>query len=86
MQPFGGLGLTLAIMDADSLADALIFVINDRKSETLLQKWSDARRAVFNTIVDPVASANKKRCHNVDPKSPFTDPFFRAIKEDAKEF
>ncbi|OOQ86326.1 hypothetical protein PEBR_21904 [Penicillium brasilianum] len=83
--PWGGLGLTTGILDVDSLADALGYVINDGMSESVLQAWSDARLDVFNNIVSPIASQNFRRCYEVDPETPFVDPFFRMLHEGSYE-
>lgn len=76
IQPWGGLGLSTGLLDADSLADALGYVIRQGMPRSLLQQWADARRHVFRDLVSPVSSANKSRCHETDPDNPTTDPFF----------
>ncbi|KFY16144.1 hypothetical protein V491_05431 [Pseudogymnoascus sp. VKM F-3775] len=83
--PWGGLGLTTGILDADSLADALGFVINNGKPEAVLQAWSDARIDVFKNIVSPTATKNLLRCYEADPENPLLDPFFKMIHENSEE-
>ncbi|KAH8703175.1 hypothetical protein BGW36DRAFT_261156, partial [Talaromyces proteolyticus] len=77
--PWGGLGLTTGILDADSLADAFEYVINQGRGEEILQAWSNARLDVFKEIVSPTATRNLLRCHEVDPSNPFSDQLFRMI-------
>ena len=79
LQPWGGLGLTTGLLDADSLADALELIMLKGEDISLLAAWSDARRRAFETIVSPMSSRNKARCHEVDPNEPTTDPFFKVL-------
>ena len=79
LQPWGGLGLTTGLLDADSLAEALKLVMVEGKPMSLLTAWSDARRHAFETIVSPMSSRNKLRCHEVNPDEPTMDPFFRIL-------
>ncbi|RDL41315.1 Uncharacterized protein BP5553_01294 [Venustampulla echinocandica] len=79
--PWGGLGLTTGLLDADSLADALNFVINDGKPLSILRSWADARHAVFKDFINPVSTANKLRCHDTNPDDPKSDPFLKAVME-----
>ena len=78
MQPFGALGLTTGLLDADALSDALNLIINEKKSIDLLTAYSDERLRVFQTFVDPLSSQNKLRCAN-DPETATEDCFVRAL-------
>lgn len=86
MQPWGGLGLTTGLLDAESLADALDFVINHDKPLSVLQTWSDSRRKAFSTVTNPISTKNKQRCSDQDPDTAAQeDPFLRAIVEQDEE-
>lgn len=73
------MGLTTGLLDADSLADTLEYVLVEGKPPLVMQAWADARREVFTSIVDPVSSANRLRCHDTDRDNPTSDPFFRML-------
>ncbi|KAL6233732.1 hypothetical protein BDW75DRAFT_251828 [Aspergillus navahoensis] len=76
--PFGALGLTTGLLDADALADALDMIINEKKSIDLLDIYSDERRRVFQNFVDPMSSQNKLRCAN-EPETATEDWLLRAM-------
>ncbi|KAK5088287.1 hypothetical protein LTR05_002504 [Lithohypha guttulata] len=77
--PWGGLGLTTGILDADSLGDAFDMVLNEGKSQDVLEIWAKARHAVWKNIVDPISTNNQLRCHNIDPDRPKEDHFFKVL-------
>ncbi|OAP60540.1 hypothetical protein AYL99_05542 [Fonsecaea erecta] len=79
--PWGGLGLSTGLLDADSLADALTYVLGQGISDSILRRWADARRDVFLKLVNPISSANKLRCHDTDPDDPDSDPFFQMLRK-----
>ncbi|KAJ9638101.1 hypothetical protein H2204_004412 [Knufia peltigerae] len=82
--PFGGMGLTGGILDAGALADVLVAVINERKSEALLDRYSDLRRKVFLEVVDPRSQANVRRISETDPDTVGqTDPFLKMLNDPA---
>ncbi|KAL1884609.1 hypothetical protein Plec18167_002199 [Paecilomyces lecythidis] len=87
--PFGALGLTSGLLDADALADTLDLIINEGKPMDLLDVYSDARRKAFQTFVDPVSTQNKLRCAN-DPETATEDWFLRSMinpnPEESEEF
>jgi len=61
-------------------------VINHGRPLSVLQKWADARHTAFKDVVDPVSTANKKRCHDTDPEAPTSDPFLKLlIEKDVEE-
>ncbi|CRG87549.1 3-(3-hydroxy-phenyl)propionate/3-hydroxycinnamic acid hydroxylase [Talaromyces islandicus] len=76
--PFGALGLTTGLLDADALADALDLIINEDKPVDILDLYSDERTRVFQTFVDPMSSHNMLRCAN-DPETATQDWFLRAL-------
>ncbi|KAF2465089.1 putative monooxygenase, partial [Lindgomyces ingoldianus] len=78
--PFGGLGLTGGLLDAGALGDALIAVIKDGMSESILEKYDEIRRSVFKNVIDPTSQANLRRLCESDAETVReTDPFFRNI-------
>ncbi|OGM47706.1 hypothetical protein ABOM_004305 [Aspergillus bombycis] len=76
--PFGALGLTTGLLDADALADTLDLIINENNPMDLLDIYSDERRRVFQTFVDPISSQNKLRCAS-DSDDAMNDWFIRAV-------
>lgn len=72
------MGLCTGIIDADAVSDTLELIINDGKHLSLLDIYSDKRRRVFQTFVDPVSAQNKLRCAN-DPETAAEDWFIRAV-------
>ncbi|KAE8382503.1 FAD/NAD(P)-binding domain-containing protein [Aspergillus bertholletiae] len=76
--PFGALGLTTGLLDADAAADALDLIINEKKPMDLLDLYSDERRRAFQTFVDPLSTQNKLRCAS-DPDTVGNDWFLRGL-------
>ncbi|KAF7623099.1 hypothetical protein F9C07_2286497 [Aspergillus flavus] len=60
--PMGAMGLTTGLIDSEALADALELIIHDGKPISILDTYSDERRRVFQTFVDPTSTQNKLRC------------------------
>ncbi|KAJ5594662.1 FAD/NAD(P)-binding domain-containing protein [Penicillium hispanicum] len=79
------LGLTTGLLDADALPDALEFIINDKKPMKILDIYSDERRKVFQTFVDPVSTWNKLRMAN-DPETAHEAWMLRAASNPSPEF
>ena len=79
-KPFGAMGLCTGLIDADALSDALELIIKEGKPLTLLDFYSDERRKVFQTFVDPISSQNKLRCAN-DPETAMEGWFLRAVSK-----
>ncbi|MBX5459843.1 MAG: FAD-dependent monooxygenase [Steroidobacteraceae bacterium] len=67
INPIGGLGLTGGLLDALSLADALIAVIEGRRREHVLDAWAQERRRVFLEVTAPTAKENRRRLSERDP-------------------
>lgn len=61
------MGLCTGLIDADALSDALELIIKERKSLALPDFYSDERRRVSKTFIDPISSQNKLRCAD-DPE------------------
>lgn len=62
------------MLDADAAAEALIMIINEGKSDSILDVYSDERRKVFQFFVDPTSTYNKLRVH--------TNPVETAVQDD----
>jgi 3-(3-hydroxy-phenyl)propionate hydroxylase/6-hydroxy-3-succinoylpyridine 3-monooxygenase len=58
--PTGGLGLTSGLMDCFALFPALTAVICEAADPSLLDQYSDTRKAIFLNRVSPQAIANKR--------------------------
>jgi 2-polyprenyl-6-methoxyphenol hydroxylase-like FAD-dependent oxidoreductase len=67
VNPIGGLGLTGGLIDAVSLGDALIAVIERRRREDVLDSWAGERRRVHLEITIPTAQENRRRVSERDP-------------------
>ena len=71
--PFGGLGLTSGLLDADLLGDALPAVIKDAASDDLLDRYAEERQRVFREITGPTAAENLRRVKETDPEKKRAD-------------
>ncbi|MFN3349531.1 FAD-dependent oxidoreductase [Pseudorhodoplanes sp.] len=65
--PYGGLGLTSGLLDADLLGDALPAVILREADDDLLDRYAAERRRVFVEVTGPTAAENKRRLKETDP-------------------
>ncbi|KAM5344609.1 hypothetical protein ACJ41O_013144 [Fusarium nematophilum] len=82
--PIGAMGLTSGILDADALADTLLMIFSEQQPVSLLQTYSDERRKVFQTFVDPTTTHNKLRIQR-SADSAYEDWFMRAMKNPSPE-
>ncbi|KAF3406990.1 Para-nitrophenol 4-monooxygenase [Talaromyces pinophilus] len=82
--PWGALGLTTGLLDADALADTLEMIINENGPLELLSLYSDERRRVFQTFVDPTSTQNLLRCAS-DPAFAKEDWLVRAVVNDTTD-
>lgn len=81
--PYGGLGLTSGLLDADLLGDALSAVIKREASDDLLDRYAGERRRVFREVTGPTAAENKRRLKETDPEKKRTDnERFRRLRDD----
>ena len=78
------MGLCTGLIDADALSDTLELIIKEGKPLSLLDFYSDERRRVFQTFVDPISSQNKLRCAS-DPETAMEDWFLRAVSKASRE-
>lgn len=66
INPIGGLGLTGGLLDALSLSDALLAVIEGRRRPDVLDAWARERRRVFLEVTAPMAKENRRRISERD--------------------
>ena len=89
------MGLNTGLLDADALAEALVMIINESRSDELLTLYSDERRKVFQYFVDPTTTANRCRLHAFSTKDAVLDdyyfreianPTFETLRKGAKPY
>ncbi|GME22114.1 FAD binding domain containing protein [Neofusicoccum parvum] len=84
--PFGGLGLTGGIVDVGGLYDCLAGIHDGRADESILDVYSDVRRAKWTDIIDVVSSENIRRLFGQDPeRAAETDEFIKLINVAEKD-
>ncbi|KAJ5936837.1 hypothetical protein N7466_003287 [Penicillium verhagenii] len=83
--PYGAMGLNTGLLDGDALAEALIMVLNEGRSDDILTSYSDARREVFQYFVDPVTTANKLRLHLPSETAAEDDSYLRSLQSPTLE-
>ena len=71
--PFGGLGLTSGLLDANLLGDALPAVIKRAAADDLLDRYAQERQRVFREVTGPTAAENKRRLQESDPEKKRAD-------------
>lgn len=85
LQPYGAMGLNTGLLDGDALAEALIMVLNEGRSDKILTSYSDARRKVFRYFVDPTTTANKLRLHLASETAAEDDDYLRFLQNPTAE-
>lgn len=79
--PFGGLGLTGGIIDVGGLFDCLAGLYEGKADTSILDKYSEVRRAKYNGIVNPISCENIVRLFGQDPERALeTDEFLKLCK------
>ncbi len=68
VNPIGGLGLTGGMLDAVPLAEALVAVIEGRRSERVLDAYAAERRRIYLEVTSPTAQENRRRASESDPE------------------
>jgi len=69
-------------LDAGALSDALIGVLNQNLSETVLDSYAEKRKKVFVDVVNPMSQANVRRLFESDPDTAHeTDPFLKMVND-----
>lgn len=67
------------ILDAEALAEALIMVLDEGRSDAVLDVYSDERRKVFQYFVDPTSTHNKLRLQYVPADTAAQDDWYMRI-------
>lgn len=81
--PYGGLGLTSGLLDADLLGDALPAVIKRAADDDLLDRYAQERQRVFREVTGPTAAENKRRLKETDPEKKRADnERFEKLRDD----
>lgn len=80
----GAMGASTGLLDADALAEALIMIIYDGAPISILEKYSDERRKVFQMFVDPTTKYNKLRLQ-CESKDAAKDWFIKSMKDPSPE-
>lgn len=70
------------MLDADAAAEALIMVLKEGRSPSILEVYSDERRKVFQNFVDPTSTANKLRVHSNSVETAAQDDWFFRMMAD----
>ncbi|VUC37781.1 unnamed protein product [Clonostachys rosea] len=84
--PFGGLGLVGGIADVGCLCDALDAMNKGLTDDSILDEYSRVRREKYQTIVDPMSTANFKRLWEKEPDKAFAeDEFFKVLEKANKD-
>ncbi|OQD75155.1 hypothetical protein PENDEC_c008G06852 [Penicillium decumbens] len=78
--PFGGLGLTGGIVDVGNLFDALIGIHKGLADDSILDKYAEVRKRMWEEIIDPMSRENFRRLHGQNPDNAReNDEFFQAL-------
>lgn len=80
------MGLNSGILDVDALAPALTMILDESKPLSILDIYSDERRKIWQSFVDPTTTNNKLRvqCNEQDDAAR-DDWYFRALQNPSKE-
>lgn len=65
--PWGGMGLTGGIVDVGGLAECLEGIQQGLADDTILDKYDEVRRDIYNNVINPVSSSNFLRVSSQDP-------------------
>ena len=70
------------MLDAGALADALIATMCQGYAETVLDRYAERRKKVFQDLVDPTSQANVRRIFENDPDTVGeTDPLLKMLRD-----
>jgi 2-polyprenyl-6-methoxyphenol hydroxylase-like FAD-dependent oxidoreductase len=74
----GGLGLTGGIADVGSLFDCLHGIHKGLADDSILDKYADIRRKIYEEVINPSSRENFKRLHDQDADTAGqNDPLFQ---------
>lgn len=75
------MGLTGGIVDIGGLYDCLAGIYEDKADTSILDKYSEIRRAKYNDVVNPISTENLLRLFDQDPdKALENDEFLKMCK------
>ncbi|USP74122.1 FAD/NAD(P)-binding domain-containing protein [Curvularia clavata] len=69
----GGMGLTGGIADVGGLYDCLLGIHTGRTTPAILDSYDEIRREKWNTVVNPISSANIRRMFDQNPDTALED-------------
>ena len=79
----GGLGLTSGICDAYAYGNALVRVIKEGESDSLLTSCAESRRQTWINTTDKLSQANLKRMFCFDSETVAArESFFKKLKSE----
>jgi hypothetical protein len=82
------MGLTGGIVDIGGLYDCLIGIYEGKADDSILDKYDEVRRRIYEEVINPVSSGNIVRLFGQDPdKALENDDFLKllvAAKKDEK--
>lgn len=78
--PWGGLGLSGGFADVTGLMDCFEGIANGKANQSILDKYDEVRRSIFQTVIDPVTTKNFRRVTDLDPDTALEkDPFLSML-------
>jgi 2-polyprenyl-6-methoxyphenol hydroxylase-like FAD-dependent oxidoreductase len=83
--PTGGLGLTSGLFDSFALYPALSAVVLEGADESLLDRYSDARRDAFVNRASPQAIANKRLIYHANGGGPALEQALAGLRRLASD-
>lgn len=82
--PWGGLGLTGGFADVTGLAECLAGIATGQADHSILDKYDEVRRSIYNSIIDPISTKNFYRVAKLDPDAAIKNDPVLAMCEAAK--
>ena len=78
--PWGGMGLTGGFADVLGLSECLLGIFTGQADLSILNKYDEVRRSIYNNFIDPVSTSNFLRVSTSDPNTVMeTDPVLGAF-------
>ncbi len=78
------MGLTGGIADIGSLYDCLVGIYQSKADDSILDKYDEVRRRIYNEIINPVSSSNIVRLFGQDPDTALDDDDFLKLCKKAE--
>jgi hypothetical protein len=67
------------MLDAGCLADAFEGLFNEHQPDSILTKYAEIRKEIYQKYTDPWSRANVQRLFELDPDTAINDPFMQAV-------